>query len=135
MGVGGADIDTVPVPTPVAQGKGFPASAALHKPRKNRHKIICGVALPAQDFCVRPVKDFLRNQWLVGVVRPYPFLLWQLLVFTEFKNGFRLAHHGMTEIHGVSYHVPYDGVRPFILVLGVFEPFGVMLLPTGMLPP
>ena len=34
----------------------------------------------------------------MGIVCPYPFFLWQLLIFTEFKNGFRLAHHGMTEM-------------------------------------
>ena len=77
---------------------GLSRSAALHKPRENGHKIICGVTLPAQNFCVRPVKISCETNgsWVLSV--RIHSSSGSFLYLPTFKNGFRLAHHGMTEI-------------------------------------
>ena len=58
----------------------------------------------------------------MGIFHPYLVCFWHFLKCADLENALRLAHHGMTEIEGICDNVPYDRMRPFVFVGGIFKP-------------
>lgn len=85
----------MPVLSPIAQPQRFPAGSALYQSRKHRYKIVHCITPAALYLGVCPVKNFLRNKRLMGIVRPYPFRFGNILELPDFEDNLLLAHDGM----------------------------------------